>query len=155
MSDDGYRTLHLDDIQTIRFADDPDAPDWKPVRHTLGVDAFGTNAYVAPNAGDVVIEPHDELADEGESGSGHQEIYLVLDGAARFTVDGESFDVPKGGIVFLRNPALHRGAVALEDGTVVFAVGGPAGEAFVPSAWEAEYYGKAEASGDWTVPPES
>ena len=66
----------------------------------------------------------------------------MLDGAARFTVDGESFDVPKGGIVFLRDPALHRQAVALQDGTVVFAVGGPAGEAFVPSAWEAEFYEK-------------
>ena len=150
---DGYRTLHLDDIETIRFPAESDVPDWKPVRHTLGVDAFGTNAYVAPSAGDIVIEPHDELPGEGEA-AGHQEIYLVLDGAARFTVDGESFDVPKGGIVFLRNPALRREAVALEDGTVVFAVGAPAGEAFVPSAWEAEYYGKAERSGTWTVPPE-
>ena len=26
----------------------------------------------------------------------------------------------------------------------MFAVGGPAGEAFVPSAWEAEFYGKGD-----------
>ncbi len=141
---DGYRTLHLDEIETIRFADDATMPDWKPVRQELGIRAFGTNAYVATSAGEIVIEEHDELPSDDEP-AGHQEIYLVLDGAARFTVDGESFDVPKGGIVFLENPALRRKAVALEDGTVVFAVGGPADEAFVPSPWEAEFYEKGTA----------
>ena len=140
----GYRTLHLDDIRTIRFPEDAQTPDWKPVRRELGVQAFGTNAYVARNAGDIVIEPHDELPRDGEQS--HQEIYLVLDGAARFTVDGESFDVPKGGIVFLEDPALHRRAVALEDGTVVFAVGAAVGAAYVPSAWEDEFYGKGTGS---------
>ena len=50
----------------------------------------------------------------------------MLDGSARFTVDGDDFDVTKGGIVFLEDPALQRQAVALEPGTVVFAVGRPA-----------------------------
>lgn len=145
----GYRTLHLDEIETIRFPAESNVPDWKPVRRELGVEAFGTNAYVAPTAGDIVIEPHDEVSSDG--GRGHQEIYLVLDGAARFTVDGETFDVPKGGIVFLENPALQREAVALEAGTVVFAVGGPPGEAFVPSAWEDEFYEKGRAAADGRV----
>jgi hypothetical protein len=140
----GYRTLHLDDIETVRVPD-PAVPAWKPVRRTLGIQAFGTNAYVAPAAGDVVVEPHDELPRDGGLEPGHQEIYLVLDGAARFTVGGETFDVAKGGIVFLEDPALHRQAVALEAGTVVFAVGGPAGEVFVPSPWEDEFY--AEGTG--------
>jgi hypothetical protein len=134
----GYRTLHLDDIPTVRFQDEP-IPDWKPVRRELGVEAFGTNAYVGQKAGDYVVEPHDELANDGQSDRGHQEIYLVLDGAARFTVDGESFDIVKGGIVFLEDPALRRQAVALQDGTVVFAVGAPVGEAFVPSDWEDDF----------------
>ena len=140
----GYRTLHLDDIPTVRFQDEP-IPDWKPVRHELGVQAFGTNAYVAPAAGDLVVEPHDELPGDGADGPAHQEIYLVLDGAARFTVDGETFDVPKGGIVFLEDPALQREAVALEAGTVVFAVGGPVGEAFVPSSWEDRFLGRGSS----------
>ena len=132
----GYRTLHLDDIPTIRFDDEADIPAWKPVRRELGVSAFGANAYVADAAGDIVVEPHDELPDPGQEYPGHQEIYLVLDGSARFTVDGDEFDVAKGGIVFLEDPALQRQAVALEPGTVVFAVGAPPGEVFVPSAWE-------------------
>jgi quercetin dioxygenase-like cupin family protein len=140
----GYRTLHLDDIPTVRVPD-PGVPAWKPVRRELGIQAFGTNAYVAASAGDVVIEPHDELPRAGEP-AGHQEIYLVLDGVARFTVDGESFDVRTGGIVFLEDPSLHRQAVALEAGTVVFAVGGPAGEVFVPSPWEDEFYAEGTTS---------
>jgi len=134
----GYRTLHLDDIATVRFDGEADIPSWKPVRRELGISAFGTNAYVG-DTGDVVVEPHDELDETGEGDRGHQEIYLVLDGSARFTVDGDDFDVAKGGIVFLEDPALPREAVALEPGTIVFAVGAAPGEVFVPSAWEDEF----------------
>ena len=142
----GYRTLHLDDIPTVHF-DEGDIPAWKPVRRELGISAFGTNAYVAENAGDVVVEPHDELDEADEGDRGHQEIYLVLDGSARFTVDGDDFDVTKGGIVFLEDPALQRQAVALEAGTVVFAVGAASGEVFVPSDWEDDFLrrGKRDA----------
>ena len=135
----GYRTLHLDDIPTVRFDEETSIPAWKPVRRELGISAFGTNAYVAEAAGEIVIEPHDELPSSNEAGPGHQEIYLVLDGSARFTVDGDDFDVARGGIVFLEDPALQRQAVALEAGTVVFAVGAPAGEVFVPSDWEDDF----------------
>ncbi len=144
----GYRTLHLDDIATVRFDDDADIPAWKPVRRELGISAFGTNAYVAEAAGETVIEPHDELPSATHEGPGHQEIYLVLDGSARFTVDGDEFDVAKGGIVFLEDPALQRQAVALEAGTVVFAVGAPLGEVFVPSAWEDDFLSRGRRDGE-------
>ena len=41
-----------------------------------------------------------------------------------------------GAFVFVRDPQAKRGAVALEDGTTVVAVGGKPGEAYVASAWE-------------------
>jgi len=135
----GYRTLHLDDIPTVRLDGEADIPGWKPVRRELGVSAFGANAYVADAAGDIVIEPHDELPGPGDEYVAHQEIYLVLEGSARFTVDGDEFDVAKGGLVFLEDPALQRQAVALEPRTVVFAVGAPPGEVFVPSSWEDDF----------------
>jgi hypothetical protein len=133
----GYRTLRLEDVPTVRFPQDDALPDWKPVRHHLGVEAFGTNAFVAARAGDVVIERHDELPDAPGAG-GHEELYLVVGGAARFSVGEDVFDVPTGGMVHLEDPALVREAVALEPDTVVFAVGAARGEAFVPSAWEDE-----------------
>jgi hypothetical protein len=130
----GYRVTHLDEIDTIRFPDEP-LPDWKPLRRELGITAFGTNAYVAERAGDLVIERHDELAEDDDPG-GSEEIYVVVRGAARFTINGTSVDVPHGGVVAVRDPALVREGVALEAGTLVLAVGGRPGVAFTPSLWE-------------------
>jgi quercetin dioxygenase-like cupin family protein len=116
---------------------------WRPLRRTLGVRAFGINAYTAPNAGDEVVEDHTEES------LGHEEIYIVLAGRATFTVDGETLDVPAGSLVHLPDPALRRHAVAAEPNTTVLAVGGKPGEAFQPSAWE-HYFaaGAAQEEGD-------
>lgn len=63
----------------------------------------------------------------------------MVRGAARFTVDGTSVDIPHGGVVSVRDPALVREAVALEAGTLVLAVGGRPGVAFTPSTWEENF----------------
>ena len=133
----GYRVMHLDEIDTIRFPDEP-IPDWKPLRRELGITAFGTNAYAGEQAGDPVIERHDELAENDDPG-GSEEIYVVVRGAARFTVDGTSVDVPHGGVVAVRDPALVREAVALEADTLILAVDGRPGVAFTPSRWEENF----------------
>jgi tetratricopeptide (TPR) repeat protein len=106
---------------------------WLPLRRELGVGAFGVNAYRAANAGDDVVEDHDET---GSGAGGHEELYVVLSGHARFTVAGEQLDAPSGTVVFVRDPAARRHAVAEEPGTTVLAVGGAAGEAYRVSAWE-------------------
>ncbi len=62
---------------------------------------------------------HDEAAE-----GGHEELYLVLEGAARFTLDGETVVVGPGGLVAVPERSVTRHAVALEDGTTVLAVGG-------------------------------
>jgi hypothetical protein len=121
-----YRTVHLDELEAIPG---PGSLTWRPVRATLGLRAFGTNAYTAGKAGDDVVEPHTEspvLA--------HEELYFVARGRATFTIDGESFDAPAGTYVFLPDPSAHRHAVAEEPGTTVLSFGGP--PTFTPSAWE-------------------
>ena len=45
-------------------------------------------------------------------------------GAARFTLDGETFDAPAGTLVSVPDPQVHRHGVALEPGTEVLAFGG-------------------------------
>jgi tetratricopeptide (TPR) repeat protein len=105
---------------------------WKPLRRPLGVTAFGVNAYWAESAGDELIEEHDEL---GAGAGHHEEIYVVIGGAARFTVAGEEFDAPIRTVVFVRDPAARRAAVATEPHTTALAVGGAAGRAEV-SPWE-------------------
>jgi quercetin dioxygenase-like cupin family protein len=120
------KTLRLDEIDGIPVFG---TLVWKPVRKTLGVTAFGINAYRAESAGDEVVEEHTEVQ------LGHEEIYVVLSGHATFTVDGEEVDAPAGTLVYLDDVAQKRHAVAKEAGTTVLAVGGVPGM-HEPSAWE-------------------
>jgi hypothetical protein len=136
----GFVTARLEDVQTIAF-DSDDEPDWKPLRHHLGIGAFGVNAWLAPKAGDRAIERHDEAPKEGGT-NGHEELYVVIGGAARFTVEGEAFDAPAGTLVFVSDPALTREAVALEPETTVLVVGAARGVAFEPSDWELRWLRK-------------
>jgi uncharacterized cupin superfamily protein len=121
-----YRAVHLSDVPTL--ASDLVEAEWKPVRHHLGISAFGTNAYVGRTGGELVIEEHSE--------SSHEELYVVLDGEARFTVDGDTFDARAGTLVFVP-PGVVRAAVAGALGAAVLAVGATPGRAFEVSPWEA------------------
>lgn len=138
-----WRTIKLEDIDPIPVAGGKLL--WQPLRRTLDIGAFGINAYVAPNAGDDVVEEHTEQT------FGHEEVYAVLSGHATFTLDEETLDAPAGTIVFVRDPAVKRHARANEDGTAVLAIGGPRGGAFVPSSWEDSYFAaeKHRHSGDY------
>jgi len=78
----------------------------------------------------VVIPEHDEVP------TGHEELYVVLSGQATFTVGGDEVDGPAGSLVFVRDPAAKRSAVARDPGTTVLSVGAKAGEAFDPQPWE-------------------
>jgi tetratricopeptide (TPR) repeat protein len=124
----GWQSVRLDEIEPIAVVRDTLL--WRPVRRTLDIGAFGINAYVAPNAGDDVVEEHEE------STLGHEEVYVVLVGRATFRLDGEELDAPAGTIVFIRDPAVVRHARAAEADTQVLAIGGPRGGVYEPSAWE-------------------
>jgi hypothetical protein len=127
----GYRAVRIDEVESHSY---PTGADWFPLRNALGVGAFGLNAWRA-DAGTEVIERHDE------SDYDHQEVYVVIAGRARFTVDGDEVDAPAGTVVFLEDPTLERVAVAEEPGTLVLAVGAKQGEAYEVSAWEGRRLG--------------
>lgn len=105
---------------------------WSPVRRDLDVGSFGINAWTA-DKGQEVIGEHDET---GPQARGHEELYLVVVGRARFTVDGEEVDAPAGTFVFVRDPAARRSAVAEEDRTTILVLGGKPGEVYTPPSWE-------------------
>jgi Tetratricopeptide repeat len=111
----------------------PGSPRWSPIRHHLGVDAFGINAWTADKPGMEVIQDHDEL---GPGAGKHEEVYVVLAGRATFTLDGETVLAEQGTIVFVRDPGVRRKAVADEAETTVLAIGATPGEIFTPSNWE-------------------
>ncbi|HEY8584432.1 MAG TPA: cupin domain-containing protein [Capillimicrobium sp.] len=128
------RRAHVAELGTIE-PEDPDYPEWIPVRAPLGVRAFGVNAWVGRQPGDPVIERHDEApGDDGEPG--HEELYVVLEGEAEFVVDGERFRAGAGELVFLGDPTVTREARAVAPSTRVLAIGAAPGVAFEPSAWE-------------------
>ena len=107
------------------------------MRRTLGIEAFGINAYTA-DAGGLVVEEHDET---GAGAGHHEELYVVVTGHATFTVDGREVDAPAGTCVFLDDPKERRAARALEDGTTVLAIGGTRGKPFQVSPWEFAFAG--------------
>lgn len=120
------KVLHLDDVQALPG---PGTLSWLPIRYSLGIRAFGCNAYVADEAGKDVVEPHTE-----DPNLAHEELYVVFRGSATFTIDGQTHPAPAGTYVFVPDPASHRQATADEAGTIVLTFGGP--PTFEPSGWE-------------------
>src|SRR4051812_26613988 len=123
----GWRAVALDEVEAVPWQGT--ALTWRPLRHALGTRIVGMGAYTADRAGQEVVEGHDEDGD----GRGHEEVYAVLSGRARFTLGGAELDAPAGTFVLVR-PGTYRRAVAAEPGTAVLALGGP--PAFEPSASE-------------------
>jgi hypothetical protein len=134
-----YEVAHVDDLDRFAVAH---GLEWRPIRRRFGIAAFGVNAYTAENPGDWIVEEHNE------EGLGHEELYIVIRGQARFTLDGKEVDAPAGTLVFVRDPLTTRVAIADEPGTTVLAVGGKPGEAFAPSAWEWYFQAYAEPTED-------
>jgi len=120
---DGYTILTLDELETASHR----GSNLIPVRHELGFQPAGVNAWIA-DAGGQLIPPHEE-------DSGNEELYAVVRGRAIFTVGEETADAPAGTLVFVP-PLVFRTASAEEDGTIVFAVGGTVGEAFNAGGWD-------------------
>jgi hypothetical protein len=126
MSDAGYEILSLDDLDRVPHRGSGQV--LRPLRSRLGFRPFGVNVWSADAAGDKLIPPHEEE-------SGHEELYVVVRGTARFTLGEETFDAPAGTLVHA-TAGTFREASAGEAGTMVLAAGAKAGEAFVAHGWE-------------------
>jgi hypothetical protein len=120
-----YRIADLQDIEEL---DDGRCP-YRPVRHHFGITTFGATTWTAKNAGDRLLNEHDEK-DEFD------ELYLVLAGTARFVLAGDIAQAQTG--TFVHVPAgVLRTAFAQEAGTTILAIGGGReGEPYRPGGWE-------------------
>ena len=76
--------IHVDQLDAVEMAD---RFVWRPIRRHFDIRGFGVNAYTAVEAGGQVIEEHTEKQ------LGHEEIYLVLRGRARFTIEGDEHEL--------------------------------------------------------------
>ena len=124
MSD--YTVTRIEEIDEIDDGREP----FRPVRHHLGITSFGVNSWTARQAGDRIINEHDE-----DEPGGHEELYVVVTGRARFELGGESVDAPAGTLVYVK-PKIKRTAFAEEPNTTLLAVGGAPGEAYEAGGWE-------------------
>jgi len=122
------RIRRIDEVASVFTGD----VGYRLVRRELGIEAFGVNAFTA-DAGVQLIEEHDEM---GAAAAGHQELYVVIAGAARFTIDGQDHDAQAGTLVFIPDPKSVRSAKATADGTVALAIGGVPGQPYAVSPWE-------------------
>jgi len=122
----GYSVAHLDEIEEL----DDLGCHYRPIRHELGITAFGVTAWTAHAAGDPVVGERDE-----DDPSADQELFLVLRGHAVFEIDGNRVDAPAGTLVFAP-PRTKRAASAAEDGTTVILVEGTPGKGYEARGWE-------------------
>ena len=127
---DRFRVASLRELELPAI---PTSARWALVRQTLGISAFGANAWTSQEPGQEIISEHDEM---GPRTGKHEELYVVLAGRATFTVDDRQIDAPAGTFVFVRDPSSKRKAVADEAETTVLVIGATPGEAFTPSQWE-------------------
>jgi tetratricopeptide (TPR) repeat protein len=121
----GYTVTAIDRIEQVSDGRCP----WRPVRHHLGITSFGVNEWSASDAGDRLVNEHDEADD------GSEELYVVLRGRATFELDGERVDAPAGTLVYAR-PGVTRTAFAEEAETSVLALGAVPGKAYEADGWE-------------------
>jgi len=121
-----YKVANLEDIEEVHDGRCP----WRGVRHHLGIQAFGVNAWTARDAGDRIINEHSE-----EEPNGDEELYVVLRGRATFELGDEKVDAPEGTFVFAK-PGVKRTAFAEEAGTTILAIGAEAGKPYEAFGWE-------------------
>ena len=98
----GYTLINSDDpsIESSRGA-------FFKIRRALGTTAFGINEVRMPSGFEG--PEHDEVE------TGHEEVYIVLEGGGTFTVDGEAVAVV-GGDYLRVDPEATRKTVAGADG---------------------------------------
>jgi uncharacterized cupin superfamily protein len=80
-----YSIKHRDEFESMEGSG---GATWKLARKALGTNSFGYNL--------VEIAPGGEIPEHDESGSGQDEVYIVLEGEATMRIDGEEHPAPAG-----------------------------------------------------------
>lgn len=98
---------------------------FRPARQALGVSAWGMNI--------LELDPGCEgYPEHDHAGDGHEEVYVVLRGAAILKAGGEEFPVSAGTLVRVPG-AIKRKFVTRGEGVTLLALGGTPGRAYEPS----------------------
>ena len=142
---DTFAVLSIDDRVRARRAEQEEPRDrtYVQLRRELDIGAFGANAIRAEAGKELVTE----RPATGYARDGHEELFVVIEGSATFTVDGQELEAPRGTAIFVRDVEAKRAAVAGEDGATILQLGGRRGQAWRPTPGEAmqEFFPQYEA----------
>ena len=114
-----FKLVHHDDCDT--------AGNWKLVRRTLEVGAFGINL--------VEIPPGEQIPEHDETDRDQEEVFYVLSGSPTLVIDGEDQPVRAG--TFARLDPAHRRTVrnSGEKPASVLIVSAPRSSGYEPMEW--------------------
>jgi uncharacterized cupin superfamily protein len=115
----GFTVAHRDDCET--------SGNWRLVRRTLGLRAFGMNL--------VDIPPGEQIPEHDETGRDQEEVFYVVAGTPTLVVDGEDRSTRPG--TFARLDSDHRRTVRNdgdETATVLIA-SAPRSSGYEPMEW--------------------
>jgi len=114
-----YKLAHRDDCETVG--------NWRLVRRTLGLGAFGINL--------VEIAPGEQSPEHDETGRDQEEVFYMLDGDPTLVIDGEEHQTRAG--TFARLDPEHTRTVR-NDGSEpvrVLIVSAPRSSGYQPMEW--------------------
>jgi uncharacterized cupin superfamily protein len=114
-----FRLVHRDDCET--------AGDWRLVRRTLGLGAFGVNV--------VEIPPEGQLPEHDETARDQEEVFYVMSGSPTLVIDGEDHPVRAG--TFARLDPEHSRTVrngGTEPASVLI-ISAPRSSGYEPMGW--------------------
>jgi len=94
-----------------------EGPGFRKVRQALEVTAFGVNAVVYPPGQEGFLHYHDE----------QDELYFVHSGRAVFEVEGDTFELGPGGVVYVDSTTHRKVSNPFEEDLVMLVVGGKDG----------------------------
>jgi len=125
----GWQTSSFGEIGSTREAA-LFPPGWLPLRLHFGITSFGVHAWQAAQAGDELLSEHDQVL------TGHEELWIVVQGAARCMLNNQTLTAPAGTLIHISDPGVRRAAVASEPETIILTVEGAPGASYQPPAWE-------------------
>ena len=121
MADDGFTLKTRDQLETMEGSGECI---WRLVRKPLGVQNFGINM--------VEIGPGGQIPEHDEAGTGQIEVFAILDGEAKFRLNGSDHDAPAGTFVRME-PGVTRTIVNDSDSPVTaLLLGVPADSGYQP-----------------------
>jgi mannose-6-phosphate isomerase-like protein (cupin superfamily) len=94
-----------------------EGPGFRKVRRELGVTAFGVNAIVYPPGQEGFLHYHDV----------QDELYFVHSGRAVVEVEGDTFELGPGGLLYVESTTHRKISNPFEEDLVLLVVGGKDG----------------------------